>query len=404
MGSAPQGFQYGTEYRREQLNEALQAENPLEVVPEEDPMGHGTFLAGIVAGNEMPEADFSGIAPLSEIVAVKLKEAKSNLKSYYGIAEDRQAYQENDIMLGIRYLQVIAAERNLPLVILVGMGTNAGNHEGKLPLSRLLEGAAVVPGVAAVCSAGNEGGRAHHYQKELLRPSEQDTVEINIAEGERGITLELWARAPQLFAVGVRSPLGNATGLLPVWYGRSTVPITFPLENSRIFIEYTTVEPDTGDEVIVIRILAPTPGLWRITVENETEYLAGYHMWLPIENFLKPETRFLSPEPDITVCEPANARSVLTATAYNHVDGGIYIHASRGFSASGMVKPDIAAPGVDVYGPVPQGGFGRRSSTSVGAAHCAGAAALMMEWGDGVIIMSLCANRVKWYIDYWQGL
>lgn len=381
QGPIPEGFQYGTEYRQAQLNEALRSENARELIPLTDEVGHGTFLAGIIAGNEMPEADFTGIAPLAQLVVVKLKEAKQSLKAYYGISETALAYQENDVMLGIRYLQGVAATQQRPLVIFTGLGTNAGNHSGQLPLSRFLNRGTVVPGTAVVCCAGNEGGSGHHYQREGLGAGQQDTVEFNIAEREAGITLELWVKAPQLVSVGVRTPFGNATGILPIWYGRGTPAITFPLESSRIFVEYTVVESDTGDEVIVIRILEPTPGIWRLEVVNEMEALADYHIWMPIKNFLKPETRFLRPEPDITVCEPGNAENVLTATAYNHVDGGIYLEASRGFNSAGEIKPELAAPGVNIYGPVPGGGFGRRSGTSVGAAHCAGAAALMLEWG-----------------------
>lgn len=380
-GPAPAGFQYGTEYVKDRINEALQREQPLELVPVTDTDGHGTFLAGIAAGNEMPEEDFSGIAPLAELVIVKLKEAKDSLKRYYGISENKTAYQENDLMLGIRYLQTVAAKLRRPLVILTGMGTNAGNHSGGLSLSRFLNRSAVFPGTAVVCSGGNEGNREHHYQKSLLEAKEQNMVEISVAEKEQGLTMELWAKAPQLFTVGIQSPLGNSTGLLPVWYGKGNPPITFPLENSRVFVEYTLVESYTGDEVIVIRILDPTPGIWRITVANTAEYSGGYHIWLPIENFLQPETGFLSPEPDITICEPGNTQNVLTATVYNHVDGAIYINASRGFTSTGVVKPEIAAPGVNVYGPTPGGRFGRKSGASIGAAHCAGVAALMLEWG-----------------------
>ncbi|MFW5675469.1 MAG: S8 family peptidase [Acetivibrio ethanolgignens] len=380
-GSPPEGFYYGTEYKQAQIDEAISSENPAELVPVTDESGHGTFLAGIVAGNELPEEDFSGIAPLSDLVVVKLKEAKNNLKSYYGIGERENVYQENDIMLGIRYVQAVAAIRRMPIVVLLGLGTNAGNHSGELQLSRYMNRSAVFPGIVMVSSAGNEGNQGHHYQRRLLEAGGRDIVEINIAEGETGVTLELWTEAPQLFTVGIRTPLGNTTGILPIWYGRGTIPITFPLENSRVFVEYTAVETNTGDEVIVIRILRPAAGIWRIEVVNNTEYLASFNMWMPISGFLKSESRFLSPEPDITICEPGNARSVLTSTAYNHVDGSIYIAASRGFTSTGEIKPELAAPGVAVYGPAPGGGFTARSGTSVGAAFCAGAAALMLEWG-----------------------
>ena len=49
-GESPRGLFYGTEYRREQIDEALRSNNPLQVVPSRDEDSHGTFLAIIAAG------------------------------------------------------------------------------------------------------------------------------------------------------------------------------------------------------------------------------------------------------------------------------------------------------------------------------------------------------------------
>lgn len=69
-------------------------------------------------------------------------------------------------------------------------------------------------------------------------------------------------------------------------------------------------------------------------------------------------------------------------TAYNHYNNSLYINASRGFGRNAMeVTPDLAGPGVDVYGPKLNGKYGTDSGTSIAAAHGAGAAALLLEWG-----------------------
>lgn len=56
------------------------------------------------------------------------------------------------------------------------------------------------------------------------------------------------------------------------------------------------------------------------------------------------------------------------------------MESSQGYTANNSIKPDIAAPGVDIYGPVSRLRYGERSGTSVSAAHTAGVAAMLLEW------------------------
>ena len=71
----------------------------------------------------------------------------------------------------------------------------------------------------------------------------------------------------------------------------------------------------------------------------------------------------------------------ITVTAYNDADSSLYLNASRGYSRIGIIKPEIAAPGVNVTGPNLQHGFTNFTGTSAAAAHTAGAVALILEWG-----------------------
>ena len=71
---------------------------------------------------------------MADLAIVKLKPAKKYLRDYYLISEDTPAFQENDIMMGIKYLRVIADRFRRPLVTLLGLGTNYGSHTGYLPL------------------------------------------------------------------------------------------------------------------------------------------------------------------------------------------------------------------------------------------------------------------------------
>ena len=75
-GTAPAGFAFGSEYTREQIEEALRSDAPKELVPSEDTIGHGTAMAGAAAGRQTRDGSFSGVASLADIAMVKLKEAK----------------------------------------------------------------------------------------------------------------------------------------------------------------------------------------------------------------------------------------------------------------------------------------------------------------------------------------
>ena len=52
-----------------------------------------------------------------------------------------------------------------------------------------------------------------------------------------------------------------------------------------------------------------------------------------------------------------------------------------GPAASGAVKPDLAAPGVNILAPDTFGGYGYFTGTSFATPFVTGAAALLMQWG-----------------------
>lgn len=380
-GKPPAGILYGSEYRKEELDEALRLENPYELVPSRDENGHGTFLAGIAAGGEDIENDFTGAAPLASIAMVKLKEAKPYLKEYYRVREGAYAVQENDIMIGIKYLLDTAVRVNMPLVLLIGLGTNMGGHENSTYLSNLLSDVSSYIGLAVVTAGGNEGNEAAHYRGIFSVDANPQIVEFTVAERSTGFTMELWTRLPVSAAISIISPSGEQIEEMTVRPGRHE-EYHFVFEDTVITIDYIVPFGVEGDNVIFLRFENPAAGLWRLLVRGSAiSEQDSFDIWMPVREFMGEGTYFLRPDPFITLTDPANAEEQITVTAYNHRDNSLYLRAGRGYTRRGVTKPDLAAPGVNISGPQPGGGYTVRSGSSIAAAHVAGAAALMLEWG-----------------------
>lgn len=376
----PYKTQFGTEFSREQINEALKSENPLEIVPVTDEIGHGTMLAGVAAGNPVEEEEFVGVVPEAEFVVVKLKEAKDFLKDIFMIPRDAIGFQENDIMFGMRYLLEKAQDLNKPIAICVALGTSQGAHDGRGTLSTFTSRVSERNGVAVVLGAGNEGNARRHYYGVVDNEVGYDEVELRVGENEGGFSMELWGESPSTFSVDILSPSGEYVPRIPARLNESR-EISFVFEETKIFLNYEMVESQSGDQLILMRFQRPTAGIWRFRVYGTGDLTLSFHIWLPMEGFISDETYFSIPNPYTTVLSLGNTFVPITATAYDEEDNSIFLKASRGFNRIGIVTPDIAAPGVNLKAPGPNQRFVSVTGTSPAAAHTVGVAAMMLEWG-----------------------
>ena len=372
---------YGTQYTAEEINLALNSDNPASIVPTRDENGHGTFLASIAAGNRDERAGFSGAAPQASIAMVKLKPAKQYLRDFYLIQDGAEAYQENDIMMGVSYLYFLARKYSMPLVVCIPLGTNIGSHMGMSRLGQYLNQVSLSNGSAVITAAGNETGARHHFRAVMDASTDEVTAELRVGEREAGFSMELWAENMGAYTVGFISPTGEVAREISVpLRGENTV--SFLLEQTQITVYTQIADVSSGSQFIFMRFENPMSGIWRILIRNSLDIRETFHIWLPVRGFISDETYFLRPDPDTTITDPGNARYPITVTAYDHTKNSIYIHASRGYSLSGRIKPDLAAPGVNILGASVSGRrLTRMSGTSVSAAHLAGAAAILLNWG-----------------------
>lgn len=364
---------YGQVYDREEINAALAAENPRDIVPTRDEIGHGTFMAGVAAGNENQAEEFSGVAPLAEIVMVKCKQANKSYRDYYGIPDDVPAYQENDIMAGLAYLLNISYRENKSLVLCLGIGSNMGNHNGSSAIGAFMTHYLSIAGLGFVVGVGNEGNARHHHRIE----KQNDVIDISVENGVKGFMAQLWWQTPGRLTLDVISPSGevvpNIRAISGGRYQHHFVP-----EDTTLEIFFGVALESTREQVVVMRFLSPKQGIWK--VQPHFDYAnPRFNIWLPIRQFLKNEVVFLNSEPDNTVTNPSTTPNVIGVSAYDVVEGSLYLQAGRGFTPFDDVKPEIVAPGVNITGTYPNNRYGTMTGTSVSAAFTAGVTSLLMQ-------------------------
>ncbi|MDF2906027.1 MAG: hypothetical protein K0R34_1348 [Herbinix sp.] len=376
----PEDFNYGTEYLASDINQALSSPDPLSVVPSVDENGHGTMLAGIAAGSEIDESNFSGVVPDAELVVVKLKQIKQSLRQFYIIAEETPAYQENDIMWASQYIIRVARRLQRPVAMCIGLGSSQGSHDGRGALSSLLSVGGDFPGVAISIAAGNEGNMRRHFFSRVDSQIGYSTVELNIGENEPGFIMELWGAAPNTYSLDILSPAGEYIPRISESLSVNR-EINFVFERTRIFIDYQLIESQTGDQLIFMRFLEPTPGIWRFQVYTRGDLEGSFHIWLPMNGFVSVDTYFIQSDPYTTITSPGNGLVPITVTAYNPVNNNLYQRASRGYTRIDVIKPELAAPGVNILAPTLENGFTEISGTGAAAAHTAGITAILLEWG-----------------------
>ncbi len=193
--------------------------------------------------------------------------------------------------------------------------------------------------------------------------------------------MEFWGEAPNFYNVVIQSPTGEK---LPVSAAlkRETQELSFVFVETRVLVNYIPIERRSGNTLIFFRFLHPAQGIWKLEIEGRRGSIDRFHIWLPVRGMISDGTFFLEASPEYTITSPGDSPDGMTVTAYQHRDNSLYIHASRGYNTDNLIKPDFAAPGVDIKTSLAGtlGGYGNASGTSLAAAQTAGIAALLFEW------------------------
>lgn len=256
--------------------------------PLRDRVGHGTHVAGTLAGdgsatgNGLAPYRFTGVAPEANLIVVKGGDT---------------GYTSDQLLDGVAYIMARAQQLGRPLVINLSLGTQSGPHDGTTLLERGLD-SFTGPGRIIVTVAGNQGNNQNEsppFVRQSLHAMGRATgtaithelvvPNYTPAPGEvnDGALLELWYDGRDALAVTVVAPGGEDS--LRAVPGDSAFTDT---PSGAIYIDNASagVQETNGDRVALITLFdaeatrPPVPGTWRIRVQQLAGTGTGdYHLW-----------------------------------------------------------------------------------------------------------------------------
>ncbi|CEH33565.1 Subtilisin-like serine germination related protease [Romboutsia lituseburensis] len=359
-GNPPKGFAIGTEYTKEDINKAIQNNDATLSVDEE---GSGTMLSGICAGLGNLNKEYAGVAEDAELIVIKMRK----IGGYY-----------NNAMLyaAIEYITQKSLELKTPVVINISLGTN---NMVQLNSRVIEERTFFTRGICIVAATGNEGNAQTHTSGQMKFKEDINEIEIEVAEDEPLLEIQVIVNRPDKIKVGIVSPSNEESRLLEV-SNYNEITGLFDLEGTEYLITYIYPTLYSGQQQATITLINVTKGIWKLRLVGQYITNGRYEVYLQNRVFLKPGTKFRDPDPGNTINYPAVYEDIISIGAYDTKNDNLWPQSSKGPTVEGSLKPAIVAPGVDIIAPYPGNKYATITGTAVAAAYTSGAVALYLQY------------------------
>ena len=370
----PEGYSIGAEYTAVQINEALRQPSIQErrrTVPSMDTSGHGTAVAGVAAGNGRNSGgQYAGVAPQSELIVVKL-----------GSPRKEGFPRTTELMQGLDYVIRKALELRMPVAVNISFGNTYGSHDGTSLLERFIDDISNIWKSSICIGSGNEAASAGHTSG-IMEEDRDTVIQLAVQNNQPTLSIQIWKEYTDVIDISLVSPAGVTVGPIQEVLG----PQRFTVGQTEILLYYGEPSPYSTAQEIYIDMLPKdtyiTGGVWKIVLTPRKIVSGVYELWLPSENVVNRGTGFLFPTDNTTLTIPSTASRAITVGAYNALTFAYADFSGRGYTREErLVKPDLAAPGVDITTVAVGGGYAQFTGTSFATPFVTGSAALLMEWG-----------------------
>ncbi len=382
--SAPAPYDYGRLMERASINAALEQADPCGALgyhpADADPTeagSHGTHVSDILAGNRREPGSQVGLASGSDIVFVHL-----GAQQFSELADLGDSVT---LLEGLDFIRQRAAGR--PCVLHLSAGKTGGPHLGTTLLERAIDWMLEQPGIVLVQSVGNYADSAMHTHARI-GPDQTHVLDWVTPERDRTPNeLEIWYGGQDVFEVLLTSPEGREFQA-PLG-GRARVG-----DGDRVWgnLYHRRHEPNSGLNHVAVYLYTTAPsGRWRVALRGREVVDGRLHAWIERDATGRYQSRFpralaTSRYTTNTIC---NCFRAIAVGAYDGTRSGRppTRFSSRGPTADGRQKPEIAAPGYRIQAArsLPRNGWQRnerrlcvKSGTSMAAPWVSGTVALMM--------------------------
>lgn len=385
----PEGMIFGSEFTREEINQAILENNPNLSV---DSTGTGTTVCGILVGEGNVNREYRGIAPGADIVVVKLR-------SYNGIYyPGKISYTMSDFLAAITYVTEIARKENMPMIINLTVGTKSDISVEAPILETYSE--FEKSGRILVSGAGNEGNTDIHYHNNIKLV--KDYVDVDFQNGENNnLDVILSGSGPDKIGIQIISPSGDVSQNVIYSPDDEIYTGKFYIEKTSYRVVNRFPWLETAEQAVEINLTDIKPGIWTLRLRPEFIINGNYDLYLPNKNLISKDTRFVDPKSTGTITQLALGRKVITIGGYDGKTNSLWIGSSKGSLDVSKISPDIVAPGVDVISTYIDGGYNTSTGTGVSSSVVCGVIALMMEYlqkESGLPKLSLFSESLRTYL------